>query len=557
LSDILSVKKNLAGLIEQAAEKAQKEGKLPSVNLHEITVEHPQNSEHGDFASSLPLRIARTTALKPLDIARTIAEFIEPSEEIESATAAPPGFINFCLKDSWLSSQVGQIIKEGKNYGDIDLGKSEKVQIEFVSANPTGPIHVGHGRGAVLGSTLANVLTAAGYDVQREFYLNDAGSQVDAFKRSLYARYRQELGQPAEVPEDGYHGDYMMELAKNIVAEDGDKYLKITEEDALNYLGGIGLKMMTNQIENDLESLGVSFHNWFSELTLYSGIYHKVIEILKKKGYLVDKEGATWFASSALGEDKDNVVVRSDGSPTYFATDIAYHYDKFLKRKFNSVINIWGADHQGHVSRMKAVLSALDIEPERLKIIIAQMVTLKRGKDIVRLSKRGGEIITLKEVIDEVGSDACRFFFLARSADSQMDFDLELAKRESTENPVYYIQYAHARIASIMKLAAEKRIDYDDGDVSLLTSEPELSLIRRMLLLSEMVEMITQALEPHHLTYYAQELATVFHSFYKQCRVVSGDDQALTKARLKLVAAARITLARTLNLMGMNAPDTM
>jgi len=557
LSDILSVKKKLASLIKRATEKAQEEGKLPSVKLPEVTIEHPQNSEHGDFASSLPLRMARATGLKPLDIAKVIAEFIEPSAEIESATAAPPGFINFKLKDSWLSRQVEQILAEGSGYGKINLGKGSRVQIEFVSANPTGPIHVGHGRGAVLGSTLANVLTAAGYHVQKEFYLNDAGSQVDAFKRSLYARYKQELGQPAEVPEDGYHGSYMVELAKEIIASDGDKYLKITEEDGINRLGGIGLKMMTDQISDDLKSLGVSFDNWFSELTLYSGIYQKVIDILKDKGYLVKKEGATWFTSSALGEDKDNVVIRSDGSPTYFATDIAYHYDKFLKRKFDSVINIWGADHQGHVSRMKAVLSALDIEPERLKIIIAQMVTLKRGKDIVRLSKRGGDIITLKEVVDEVGSDACRFFFLARSADSQMDFDLELAKRESAENPVYYIQYAHARIASIMKLAKERGIDYSDGDVSLLKSEPELTLIRRMLLLPEIVKMISQALEPHHLTYYAQELATVFHSFYKQCRVVSRDNEALSRARLKLVAAAKITLARTLNLMGMNAPDTM
>jgi len=314
---------------------------------------------------------------------------------------------------------------------------------------------------------------------------------------------------------------------------------------------------MISRIKQDLELLGVNFDVWFSEKSLYeNGQYSKVMSMLNKGGHLTDKESATWFVSTALGEDKDNVVVRSDGSATYFATDIAYHYNKFVERKFEQVIDIWGADHQGHVSRMKAVVNALGIDPERLEVIISQMVTLRRGGELVRLSKRSGDIITLREVMDEVGVDACRFFFLARSADSQMDFDMELAKKESQDNPVYYVQYAHARIASILRLAKERKISFDDGDVSLLATEPELSLIRKMLILPEIVELVANTLEPHHLTYYAQDIATAFHSFYKQCRVVS-DDEPLCKARLKLVASAKLVLAKTLRLMGMTTPETM
>jgi len=393
--------------------------------------------------------------------------------------------------------------------------------------------------------------------VEKEYYVNDAGSQIDAFYRSLYARYQQCLSIDAEMPSDGYLGSYMVDLAKEITAEEGDRFLSLPPKEALSELGQIGLAKLIEQIKSDLEQLGVSFDVWFSEQSLYdNGQYQRALSLLRQGGYIGEKEDATWFVSTALGEDKDNVVVRSDGSPTYFAADIAYHYNKFLERKFDKVINIWGADHQGHISRMKAVVSALGIAPERLVVIISQMVTLSRGGELVRISKRSGDIITLREVIDEVGADACRFFFASRSADSQMDFDLELAKKQSADNPVYYVQYAHARIASILRLAQQRGIDYTDGDVSLLTTEPELTLIRKMLLLPEMVEVVAYTLESHHLAYYAQELATVFHSFYKQCRVVS-QNEALTKARLKLVAAAKIALARTLHLMGMTAPERM
>ena len=557
MSGILTLKRRLVELLAQAAGEAQQQGKLPEVTLPDIIIEHPQNPEHGDYASSFPLKLARATGVNPLTIANELAGLMAPTAEIDNIAVAPPGFINFTLKGDWLTSQVESILEAGDSYGSIDLGQGSRVQIEFVSVNPTGPLHVGHGRGAILGSTLANVLTAAGYIVEKEYYINDAGSQIDAFYRSLYARYQQCLGIDAEMPSDGYFGSYMVDLAKEIITEEGDRFLHLPEQAAISQLGRLGLEKIIKLIRSDLELLGVSFDVWFSEQSLYDrGQYQIAMSLLRQGGYISEKEGATWFVSTALGEDKDNVVVRSDGSPTYFASDIAYHYNKFMERHFDKVINIWGADHQGHIPRMKAVVGALGINPEQLKVVISQMVTLRRGDELLRISKRSGDIITLREVVEEVGVDACRFFFLSRSADSQMDFDLELAKRESTDNPVYYVQYAHARIASILRLAQQRGIDYGDGDVSLLVTEPELTLIRKMLLLPELVEIVAHTLEPHHLTYYAQDLATVFHSFYKQCRVVSRNE-ILTKARLKLVAAAKLVLANTLHLMGMTAPERM
>ncbi len=557
MSEILAVKQRIIESIKKAATEAQQSGKLPGIPLPDISIERPQKAEHGDYAASLPLKLARATGLNPLNIAKIIASFISKSEEIADITVAPPGFINFTLSSDWLTKQVTRILEQDKAYGNIEKGNGKQVQIEFVSANPTGPLHVGHGRGAVLGSTLANVLAAAGFKVQKEYYINDAGNQITSFYRSLYTRYRQSLGIDTEMPAEGYFGSYVTDLAKEIIDEHGDEFLKLTQNEAEIKIGKLGLVKMLAQIGESLESLRVCYDNWFSESSLYdNGQYDKVMSMLKQNGYIAEKECATWFVSTALGEDKDNVVVRSDGTATYFATDIAYHYNKFIERKFDKVIDIWGADHQGHVSRMEAVVGALGIDPKRLKVIISQMITLKRGGELVKLSKRSGDMISLSEVIDEVGVDACRFFFLCRSADSQMDFDLELAKKESQDNPVYYVQYAYARISSILRLAEDKGIKYDDGDVLLLSDESELTLIRRMLFLPEIIEMIANTLEPHHLTYYAQELATIFHSFYKQCRVVT-DEVDITKARLKLVASARIVLEKTLSLMGMSAPEKM
>ena len=553
----MTLKETIADLIQNAVAEAQRAEKLPAITLPEIAIERPQNPEHGDYASSISLKLARAIGQSPMTIANEIANCIKPSAEIAGINVAPPGFINFTLKDDWLTQQVDAIMALGDACSNVELGQGRRVQIEFVSVNPTGPLHVGHGRGAVLGSTLANVLTSAGYKVEKEYYINDAGNQIDAFRRSLDARYQQCLGVDAGMPADGYLGNYLIDMAKEILAEDGDGLNKLPEADRLSKIGQIGLEKMIGQIKADLELLGVTFDVWFSEQSLYEeDHYRMVLAKLKQDGHIAEKEGATWFVSTALGEDKDNVVVRTDGTPTYFATDIAYHYNKFLERNFDSVIDIWGADHMGHVSRMKAVVGALGIDPERLRVIISQMVTLRRGGELVRVSKRSGDIITLRELVEEVGADACRFFFLSRTADSQMDFDMELAKKQSADNPVYYVQYAHARIASILRVAQERGIDSTGGDVSLLTTEPELTLIRKMLLLPEIVETIAGTLEPHHLTYYAQDLATVFHSFYKQCRVVSSNE-SLTRARLKLVMAAKTVLGRTLGLMGMTAPERM
>ncbi|MFC1910575.1 arginine--tRNA ligase [Chloroflexota bacterium] len=560
MAETTSIKHKLAEVLSKAATEAQSSGRLAAVPLPEINIERPQKPEHGDYASSLPLKLARALGTNPLSIANEIVKFIGATSELSSVQAASPGFINFTLKSDWLAKQVEGILASGKSFGNGVLGKGSKVQIEFVSVNPTGPLHVGHGRGAILGSTLANVLAAAGYTVETEYYINDAGSQMDNFAHSLYARYLQAQGREEEIPAQGYVGAYVIDLAKEVLDEYGDRFLNLPEADALVGLQKIGLDKMIAAIRSELERLKVTFNVWFSEKSLYdNNQYNLVMNLLKERNYISEREGAIWLVSTALGDDKDNVLVRSDGSPTYFASDIAYHYNKFIERKFDRVINIWGADHQGHVPRMKAAVSALGVDSSRLEIIISQMVTLRRGEELVRISKRSGDIITLEEVVDEVGADACRFFFLARSADSQMDFDLELAKQQSQENPVYYVQYAHARIASILRLAEEKGIDYSDGDCSLLTTEPELTLIRKMLMLPEIVETIAVTLQPHHLTYYSQELATVFHSFYKQCRVISieADELAISKARLKLVEAAKKVLARTLNLMGMAAPDKM
>jgi arginyl-tRNA synthetase len=555
--ELIMVKQELARCLQQAVLEAQRKGALASAALPEVLIEHPQNPEHGDFASGLPLKLARAMKMSPMAIAEKVSEHIVPPPQIDKIWTASPGFINFTLREDWLSTEVESVLTAGESYGDTELGQGKRVQLEFVSVNPTGPLHIGHGRGAVLGSTLANVLTVSGYAVEKEFYVNDMGNQINNFGRSLYARYRQCLDQEAAVPPDGYHGNYMIDLAEEIIQEEGDRFLSLPEGEAVLQLAEVGVARMLQGIKRDLELLNVVFNTWFSERSLYQGgQYDKAMELLQGGGYMAKKENATWFESSALGEDKDNVLVRSDGSPTYFASDIAYHYNKFLERKFDRVIDIWGADHQGHVPRMKAVLKALGCDPERLRVIICQLVTLRCGEEIVKVSKRSGDIITLKEVVDEVGSDACRFIFLSRSADSQMDFDIELAKRQSADNPVYYVQYAHARIASILSFAKEREIDCGQGDVSLLTTEPELTLIRRLILLPEIVEQVAVTLEPHHLPYYAQDLATVFHSFYKQCRVVS-EDEALTRARLKLVKATQIALAKVLHLMGMTAPEKM
>ena len=547
-------------MLANALAEAQASGQLPSAPPIDVPVEHPSSTDHGDYASSLPLRLARSLRMNPLEIANRLVPLIPASDALARVWVEPPGFINFALEPRWLADQVETVLEEGEAFGNVSLGKGESVQVEFVSINPTGPIHVGHARGGVLGDVLARVLDAAGFSVTREYYFNDAGNQMDNFYGSLYARYQQVLGREAELPQGGYVGEYMVDVAKEIADEEGDRLLDLPEEQAVEELGRIGLGKMMRGIQSDMERLRIDFDVWFREHTLYSdGQYEKAMDTLARNNHLADREGATWFVSTALGEDKDNVLVRGSGVPTYFAADVAYHYNKFVERGYSRVIDVWGADHQGHVSRMKAAIGAMGIDPDRLTIIIHQLVTLKRGQQILRASKRAGEVITLQELLDEVGTDPCRYFFLARSPDSQMEFDLELAKKSSNENPVFYVQYAHARVASILNLAAENGIDHGDGDVSLLTDPAELALIRKILELPELIESMAVKLEPHHLPHYSQDLATAFHWFYQQCRVVSTapGDEAITRARLKLVQASAIALRRTLSLMGMEAPEKM
>ena len=557
--DTATVSRDLQRNLAKAIKSAQRKRDLPPFDVpEEIVVERPKQESMGDFASPVCMQLARLARMAPIKIAEQVVRRLPRHPAIAAVEVAHPGFINFRLAASWLTDQVSAILAAPDTYGNVDLGKGQRVQVEFVSANPTGPLHMGSARNAVLGDAIASVLAAAGYDVQREYYVNDGGSQMRLFGATLYARYAQALGRDEAVPENGYQGQYMVELGARLFEEHGERFLTMPRDEAVRQLGDLGLAEVIAGAKADLAMMGITYDCWFSERKLYQeGQYDKVMAILREGGYLDLHDGAVWFKATTLGAPKDEVVVRSDGTPGYFASDIAYHYNKFVERGFDRVIDVWGADHQGHVPRMFAMMKALGLDPTRLSLILYQLVTLKRGGEVVRLSKRTGDMITLREVLEEVGPDAMRFFLLARSADSQMDFDLELAKEQSDENPVYYVQYAHARICSILRHAGD--LDYSEGDVALLTSEPELALIRRMVRLGEVVGLSAEHESPHYLTYYAQELAAAFHAFYRDCRVVSSEpgDEAISKARLKLVSACRIVLARALGLMGMTAPEVM
>ncbi|MEZ4552817.1 MAG: arginine--tRNA ligase [Dehalococcoidia bacterium] len=545
-------------LVAQALAAAQEAGDIPVFAVPEIQVEHPARVEHGDYSANLPLRIQGLARMKAVDVAESLRRHVPAHVAVSDVRVAPPGFLNFYLDAAWLASQVREIAAAGSDYAGSAAGAGRRLQIEYVSANPTGPVHVGNGRGAAIGSTLARVLRAAGYDVEEEYYVNDAGTQVAIFARTLYARYQQLFGRAVEIPENGYPGEYMVQIAERIRELHGDRFLRPAGEETGAELGDVGIQLMVDQIRDDLELLRVRYDRWFSERSLQTegGPYSEVMRILEERGHVVRREGAVWFASSQLGESKDNVLIRSDGVPTYFASDVAYHYDKFILRGFDRVIDIWGADHQGHVSRVKAAVTAVGGNGDDLDVLLYQLVTLKRGAEVVPLSKRAGEIVTLRDVVSEVGADAARFFFLQPSAGSTMDFDLELATRQSDENPVYYVQYAHARISSILARAASEGVSSDGADTSLLTHEAEQALLRKLLLLPEVVEQVVTSLEAHHLPAYAQSLAQSFHVFYTQCRVIT-EDVPLTKARLALAEATRTVLARTLELMSISAPEQM
>ncbi len=548
---------DLAHRITRALQKAQKKGDLPPFDLPAVAIDRPKDPAHGDYASAVALGLARYARMAPVKIAEAIVRRMDRPPYLRDVSVAHPGFINFRLDEGWLAQQVARVLEAGDRFGHISRGEGKRVQVEFISANPTGPLTFGSGRNAVLGDTLASVLEAAGYEVEREYYLNDVGNQMTLFARSLQARYAEALGHADRFPfpEDGYPGDYLRQMGRELADEVGEAYLHLNEADALETFRREGLKRMVARIRADAEALNIHFDNWFSEQSLYDdGTYGLVFNRLSAAGYLQEKEGAIWFKGEKE-DDKDNVVVRSDGRPTYFASDIAYVYNKLVTRNFDTAIYVWGADHHGHVARLKAAARALGLDDSRVVIILYQLVALERDGKPVRMGKRS-QFVSLAEVVEEIGADATRFMLLTRSADSQMTLDLGLAVRQSTDNPVYYVQYGHARIASIFRHAEAQGVSAEGADLSLLTHPAELNLIRHILRLEEVVDHAAATLAPHHLTYYAQELATAFHSFYHDCRVVS-DDPALSAARLSLVKAAKIALANTLRLMGMSAPERM
>ena len=549
----------LSASIKKAFEKAQQDNLVPAAEIGDIAVERPQNPEHGDYASSLPLKLAKPLKKNPIEIATVLAKYLKKDGIFEDVVVANPGFLNFVLSRKWLQDQVDQMLSDPESYGVTNAGKGKKIQVEYISANPTGRLHVAHARGAVIGSTLANVLKSAGFEVEQEYYLNDSGAQIDKFNRSLVARYMQSLGNDVELPEDSYPGEDVIAVAEKIRDSSGDNY-DTDDPGALSDLGKAGIQLMIEGIKEDIESLRIDFDNWFSEKSLFeNGQFEKCIGLLKEMGYVGDRDGATWLLNSNLGEEKDNVLIRSNGTPTYFSTDIAYHYDKFIQRKFDTVIDVWGADHQGQVPRLKSAMKMLGTDPDNLEMILVQMVRFKKGETIEKLSKREGNIVPLIELVSEIGADACRFMFLSRSHETQLDFDLDLAKKQSSENPVYYIQYGHARICSILDLAVEKKITYSNGSVYMLSHESEIQLINKILELPSVIDAIADTYEVHHLPYYSLELATAFHNFYQNCRVISEneEDLGLSKARLKLCEATKLALVNCLELMGMSKPEKM
>jgi arginyl-tRNA synthetase len=558
------IREQVAALIAVGVQAAQQAGALPEFEVPEIVVERPRQSGHGDYASPICLRLRQETHMSPREIATRVVEHLPPAPFVGQVEVAGPGYINVTLDPLWLAAQVQEILAVGEYWGTADIGRGERVQVEFVSANPTGPIHIGSVRNAVIGDALASVLASAGYSVEREYYVNDAGSQVRKFGESIFACYAQALGQDEPFPEDGYRGHYVLEMGQQIAQQYGDRYLRRPRQEAARALGTEGITRMLDGARQDLAELGVKFDTWFHQHSLHeSGLLDQVLQMLRDRGYIVERDDAVWFTTPDL--DADAVVIRSpnivsepDERPTYFASDIPYVWNKLVERGFDRAIYVWGADHHGDVPRVKAAARALGLDPERVIVILYQMVNLKRGGEDVRMSKRTGEFVTLRELLDEVGRDPIRFMLLTRTVDATIDFDLDLAVEQSEQNPVYYVQYAHARIASILRHAADLGWDpAAPGDLSLLTHESELALIRKMLELPEVVALAAVQLAPHHLTFYAQDLAAVFHAFYRDCRVVAPEEPERTRARLMLAQAARLTLARTLQLLGVTAPERM
>jgi arginyl-tRNA synthetase len=530
-------------------------------------MEVPQDKGHGDFAANIAMILAREAKMPPRKIGEAIVERIDISNSlIDKVEVAGPGFINFYLVPTWANDVIFSVLKNGKEYGRLKAKDTQKVQVEFVSANPTGPMHMGNARGAALGDALASVLQMAGFDVSKEFYINDAGNQIENFGLSLEARYLELLGHEGQIPEGGYHGEDIIEHMKDLIEQEGERFLHMDSPSRRSYFIDYALKKNIQRMKDDLKSFGVHFDMWFSEQSLHdSGKVNKIIELLTERGHTYKKDGALWFKASDFGAAKDEVLIRANGLPTYFASDIAYHKDKF-DRGFDWVIDIWGADHHGHIARMKGALKALGYDPDKLTVIIMQLVRLYRNGEIARMSKRTGRAVTLVDIVEEVGKDAARFFFNLRGADTHLDFDLDLAIKQSDDNPVYYVQYAHARISSILRQAQEQGINMPDVNnmtpddinkyASLLTEEPEIDLIKKLADYPGEIKLSADNLAPYRITVYTQELASIFHSFYNKCRVLT-DDIDLTVSRLFLVMAVQQVIKNALSILGITAPDRM
>ncbi|SDC67594.1 arginyl-tRNA synthetase [Succiniclasticum ruminis] len=552
----MDIKTVLTDAIIKTAKNAIAAGVVKDGTLPEVQLTVPPKKEFGDFASNFAMQSARALRCNPRVLAQYIVENLD-CPYVKKAEIAGPGFINFYLNPGWVYDMLARIVEAGENYGNLPKASDEKIQLEYVSANPTGPLHVGHGRGAAVGSALANLLKAAGYDVEQEYYINDAGNQMNNLARSVNARYLELLGKEIEFPEDGYHGHDIIDTAQRIINKYGDRFLQMEEAERLEEFKTIAYQEKLAALKEDLERFNVRFDVWFSEKTLHEANKIKeACERLLEKGYMYEQDGALWLKSTAFGDDKDRVVIRDNGVPTYFAADIAYHANKF-GRGFDRVINLWGADHHGYIARMKAAMQCMGYQPEQLEILILQMVRLLRDGQEVKMSKRTGQSVTLNELIDEVGTDAARFFFVMRSIDSQLDFDLDLAKKKSNDNPVFYVQYAHARICSIMRQVAEAGIKVQGkGDYKLLTEPVEVDLIKKLGEYPEMLATAAKERAVQQVAHYVYDLAGLFHSAYNQCRIL-GVNEDLQQARLAMVMAVGHVVRHALSILGVSAPEKM
>ena len=553
----MQIKQEIEQAIMTAAERAAAEGLLPQgAALPPIVLEEPPEKDMGDVATNFAMQSARVFRKSPKAIAEIIVSYLT-GDWLERTEIAGPGFINLYLKPSVYADMLRGVLAAGEAYGQPPArADAPRVQVEYVSANPTGPLHVGHGRGAAVGSALVKLLRAAGYAVDSEYYVNDAGNQMNLLAVSVNARYLELLGQAVTFPENGYHGADITETARRIIDKDGDKYLALPEEERLRIFQDVAYREKLAALKEDLADFGVTFDRWFSERTLHPDAVRRAVDELLARGTAYRKDGAVWLRSTDYGDDKDRVIFRDNGVPTYLAADIAYHDDKY-RRGYGRLINIWGADHHGYVARVKAAMAALGHDPAQLTVLFLQMVSLYRDGDLVKLSKRTGETVTLRELMEEVGVDAARYFFIMRSLDSQLDFDLDLAKKRSNENPVYYVQYAHARISSIFRQAGELGLTPADGaELALLKEDTEIALIKKLAVYPEEIARAAAEYAPQRIARYSYELAGAFHSFYNQCRIV-GREKPLASARLALVTATRHVIRHSLGILGVSAPEQM